>query len=507
MKKIITLLTFIPCFCFGQWTQLGANINGSQENDMLGNTNSIAIDSIGNTMAVGSAFNSNVFPFSGYARVLDWDGVSWVQRGNDFVGTDSIYEGTGSAVDLSANGLTVAVSSPWGYNSLGYKCGNLRVFDWSGGSWIQRGAVIEGEGNISPILSSDVFGFALELSSDGNYIAVGAKGNFNEVSFEVGHVRIYHWDGMTWQQIGQDIDGPNSNQTGTEFGDAVSINSAGNRVAIGGRFYKSSQDLEEQGIACVYEWNGSTWAMMGDTLFGGASGALLGSAVQLSSDGNSMAVGAPGANGSLGLTRVFDWDGVDWILRGAAIPGVSNSTSAESGTSLDLSYDGNRLAIGEPRANFSAGATRIFQWNGSSWQQIGATLSDGTGFQAFGDAVRINASGSSVTIGSPFNDDAGLNTGKVQVFENSALVSVSELNSLNQIGVYPNPVNDFININLNKDQLSKIELYSMTGSLLFKTELNAPAYTLNITNYPSGTYLVKVYNQNNDAINTRIIKK
>ena len=73
MKIIFTLLTFIPCFCFGQWTQLGANINGSQASDKLGNTNSIAIDSIGNTMAVGSAFNSNVFPYSGYAQVLDWD--------------------------------------------------------------------------------------------------------------------------------------------------------------------------------------------------------------------------------------------------------------------------------------------------------------------------------------------------------------------------------------------------------------------------------------------------
>ena len=31
--------------------------------------------------------------------------------------------------------------------------------------------------------------------------------------------------------------------------------------------------------------------------------------------------------------------------------------------------------------------------------------------------------------------------------------------------------------------------------------------TLNIVNYPSGTYLVKVYNQNNALLNKKIIKK
>ncbi|MFT6687340.1 MAG: hypothetical protein ACJAX7_000338 [Saprospiraceae bacterium] len=75
------------------------------------------------------------------------------------------------------------------------------------------------------------------------------------------------------------------------------------------------------------------------------------------------------------------------------------------------------------------------------------------------------------------------------------------------ISLYPNPSNDFINISLNKDQLLKIELYNMTGSLLFETDLNSNIYALNISNYPSGTYILRVSNQNNDTINTKIIKE
>ena len=73
--------------------------------------------------------------------------------------------------------------------------------------------------------------------------------------------------------------------------------------------------------------------------------------------------------------------------------------------------------------------------------------------------------------------------------------------------VYPNPSNDLVNISLDKGQLLKIELFSMTGRLLFKKYLNSKTYALNIGDYPSGAYLLRVFNQNNDIVNTNILKK
>ncbi|MDG1798836.1 MAG: T9SS type A sorting domain-containing protein [Flavobacteriales bacterium] len=73
--------------------------------------------------------------------------------------------------------------------------------------------------------------------------------------------------------------------------------------------------------------------------------------------------------------------------------------------------------------------------------------------------------------------------------------------------VYPNPASDVLNISLDKGQLSKIELYSMTGQLLFREDLNSKAYALNIGNYSSSLYLVRVFNQNNDILNTKFLKE
>ena len=45
-----------------------------------------------------------------------------------------------------------------------------------------------------------------------------------------GHVRIYEWNGTSWSQQGQDIDGE---AAGDDSGYSVSMNAAGDRVAIG----------------------------------------------------------------------------------------------------------------------------------------------------------------------------------------------------------------------------------------------------------------------------------
>ena len=75
------------------------------------------------------------------------------------------------------------------------------------------------------------------------------------------------------------------------------------------------------------------------------------------------------------------------------------------------------------------------------------------------------------------------------------------------VSLYPNPSNELINISFDEDQLSKLELYDVTGKLLFKKDLNTNTYALNIANYPSVVYFVRVFNQNNVFVNKQIIKK
>lgn len=73
--------------------------------------------------------------------------------------------------------------------------------------------------------------------------------------------------------------------------------------------------------------------------------------------------------------------------------------------------------------------------------------------------------------------------------------------------VYPNPSNDLVNISLKEGQILKIELFNMTGRLIFEQDLNSKTYTLNIGDYPSGIYHMRVFNQNNDIVKIKVYKK
>ena len=113
-----------------------------------------------------------------------------------------------------------------GNDGNGSESGHVRVYEYSGGSWSQLGSDIDGEA------ASDQSGNSVSLNSDGDRVAIGARYNDGTGS-SAGHVRIYSWNGSSWNQLGGDINGEAANDN---FGTFVSMNSDGNTVAVGARF-------------------------------------------------------------------------------------------------------------------------------------------------------------------------------------------------------------------------------------------------------------------------------
>ena len=87
----------------------------------------------------------------------------------------------------------------------------------------QLGSDIDGEAE------SDQFGFSVSMNSSGDRVAIGAYENDGSGS-AAGHVRIYEYSSGSWSQLGSDIDGE---AAGDRSGYSVSMNSSGDRVAIG----------------------------------------------------------------------------------------------------------------------------------------------------------------------------------------------------------------------------------------------------------------------------------
>lgn len=498
--KFFFFILLMPFLSVAQWASQGG-VNGQVSNDKLGLFNSIATDADGNTMVVGSATNSALGQYFGYAKVLDWNGSQWIQRGQTINGS-SLFEGTGKAVDLTADGNTLVVSSPWGFNSLNWKCGVVRVFDWNSTQWIQRGNTIEGEGNTSPAFRGDVFGMDVSITPDGNFLAIGAPSNTKEVGvLQIqGHVRVYQWNGQSWAQMGQDIDGTVGLE---EFGRSIEISADGTIVAVGSRSFRTNGTTAEIGSVQTFAWNGTQWNELGVRLTGQGSSDRFGSSVALSNDGLTLAVGNQQTNGGASSIQIFTRNNNTWIPKGSPIIGVVNNIV---GSMCSLNSDGSIVGAGFQTANNFEGIAKIAQWNGNDWIQVGSTLVplSNNNTTAFGSEICLNANGSNVLIGSSSDETVAFNSGRVYMFQNNTL-SNDAFHSNNQLEIFPNPTNNFVEINSNQN-IDSYSLFSIDGKLIISKKVsNLNQITIDLTELNSGVYLLNI-NSDRIIINNKIIK-
>ena len=68
-------------------------------------------------------------------------------------------------------------------------------------------------------------------------------------------------------------------------------------------------------------------------------------------------------------------------------------------------------------------------------------------------------------------------------------------NSVKTLKVYPNPTRETLNIDL-ENGINYIEIYDMNGRILDSSETSNDKFTMNVSNYPVGLYLIKVKNDN-----------
>ncbi|MDB4250932.1 FG-GAP repeat protein, partial [Flavobacteriales bacterium] len=194
--------------------------------------------------------------------------------------------------------------------------------------------------------ANDKSGRSVSLSSDGNTVAIGAYGNSGNGT-DAGHVRIYENTSGYWSQIGQDIDGE---AAGDYSGYSVSLSSNGNIIAIGA----NGNDVNGTyaGHVRIYENTGGTWSQIGQDIDGEAAGDYSGYSVSLSSDGSTVAIGAPyndGNGSNSGHVRIYENTSGSWLQIGQDIDG--EAADDYSGYSVSFSSDGSTAAIGAPGNN------------------------------------------------------------------------------------------------------------------------------------------------------------
>src|SRR5262245_64726841 len=161
------------------------------------------------------------------------------------------------------------------------------------------------------------------------------------------------------------------------------------------------------GAAWVFTRSGGVWTQQGNKLVGaGAVGAAqLGSSAALSADGNTAIVGGPtdnadstGAHG-VGAAWVFTRNGGVWTQEGAKLVGAGAVGSAQQGTSVALSGDGNTAIVGGDLDNGGVGATWVFTRSSGVWSQQAKLVGTGAAGSTQGLSVALSADGNTAIAG------------------------------------------------------------------------------------------------------------
>jgi hypothetical protein len=363
----------------------------------------------------------------------------------------------GYDISLSADGNTMAVGA-YTEDSAAFDAGAVYVFYRNGNIWNQQ-AILTG----SNAALTDYFGSAVSLSSDGDTLVVGAH---NDGTFNAGAVYVFSRSGSTWIEKAY-IKGSNTSGSGDNFGHAVSISGDGNTLVVGAvhedsNFSGISTDgtgeannlLLGSGAVYVFNRSGDIWTQQAYVKASNAGeDDWFGSAVSLSTDGNTLAVGAYledsnataiSTDGSGGLDDTAKDSGAVYIFSRSA--GVwtqqayikASNTDANDlfGGSVSLSANGNTLVVGaigedsnvtgisidgtgesDNSSGFS-GAAYLFSRNGSIWTQQSYIKSSNT-WEAdyFGHDVSISADGNTLAVAAGREDSQ---TGAVYVFNRKA---------------------------------------------------------------------------------------
>ncbi len=366
--------------------QLGASIFGAASSDAFGTT--VALSANGMVMAVGAPFVDTNGNNAGQVSVFNFIDGSWVPRGAPIDG-ESAGERFGTFLALSANGQSIVVGTP-----ASGPPGDVRVYDFNGSSWVQRGQSIE------EIVTAGQGG-AVGFSHDGQTLLL-ATARWS---------RVYQYRGNRWEQLGGNIFSPDPDDFSAETGAALSAD--GLTVAHAW----SDSGVTDESELSVYRYINGAWIKLGNTItesiFLGGTAGQRAPAVALSDDGTAVAFGISqdSANGDdAGVARVYDLIDDAWVQRGLRLNGGELDLF---GSSVSLSGDGQMLAVGAPGFASPPGPSAIYRFEDDQWVLLAPGIDLGGESKREGNAIALSQNGQIVALGASAADS---NKGRVRVF-------------------------------------------------------------------------------------------
>lgn len=441
---------------------------------------SVAISGNNNTMIVGAAGDDqDVESFNGAAYIYEFSNSGWNQQTKLLASDIQGFAAFGCSVDISQDGNTVAVGA-FGSNSASVD----PEFTGNGAVYIftRSGSTWTQQAKLlaSDLDSSDNFGISVSLSPDGNMVVVGAPNEDTSPNSFNGAAYVFTRSGSTWTQESKFIASDPGDYF--NFGRSVSLSSDKSTVVVG---------CPGASAAYVFTRSGTSWTEQEKLIASdAASFEIFGHEVSISGNGNIVLVGAytedTSPNTDNGAAYVFARSESTWTQQAKLLASDAESND-NFGISVNISSDGNTAIIGsraDQMGTNKIGKAYIFDYVNASWSQTDIlTASDGVDTDKFGNAVVISEDKNTIIVGARF-EDTGSETdqGAVYVFNSSKLSSVDSY-ILSQLDSKLSE-EDVSSTYLTQASASTNYLTQASASTTYATQ-NSPTFTGTVT-FPSG---------------------
>jgi hypothetical protein len=290
---------------------------------------SVALSESGNVLVVGDSSNAQ-----GVAFVFNLDGSGDYIESQILTNTDGgEYKAFGYVVAVSKDGSVLAAGAPSAvYNGL--TCGSVYLYRFVGGTWVETSRVIPAD---TP-QGSGYAGGTIALSEDGNVVAVGAH---QRASF-AGAVYVYTSGGAGWVQR-QMLSGATA---GVRFGRAVDLSADGNVLAIGA--HDTYVTVTSAGTVYIHTRDGNTWPVtrqiISTTPYASAG---FGYRLSINSGGTLIAIATDLGESIAGIrqaqeVQLFSTETGQWA-EDSRLSIIGNTQEDRFGIAMQLSSDGSTL--------------------------------------------------------------------------------------------------------------------------------------------------------------------
>lgn len=388
---------------------------------------SIALSDNGTTLAVGVPLEDGGGVDSGAVYVFTNSGSGWMQQTSLKAATATTGANFGESVALSSDGKILAVGAPFEDGG----AGGTYIFTRSDTApWGQQSRI-----KASNAYANAYFGWTVALNDSGATLAIGAPGEPNSGSSVSTNTHSASNAGAAYV-FTLDSSGAASNQiylkastiaADDNFGAAIALSGSGTVLAVGSP-YKSNG----VGAAYVFTYNSNTWGSPTYLNVSDSGASNFGAALTLDTAGNTLAIGAPYEAANAGAAYVFTRSSNTsaWGSQPLRIQASNTDANDDFGSALALSGDGNSLAIGAIGESSKAvgvsgnadtdnskdgvGAVYLFKRSDAAWsQRTYVKPSVSTSGDEFGTAISLSADGGTLAISGAFEQSkaTGIATG------------------------------------------------------------------------------------------------